>query len=227
MKNTVITIGSTKGGTGKSTIAANLAINLSMLKKKVVCIDADAQKSLSMFMTIRKLNNGASRHPAIAAKIPFTAIDTQFCIQPTLHETVPKIDTDIVLLDVGGFDNIVTRSAFVCTDILIVPVVVGNFDLWALEKIVQVIIEAKKLNPKLSVFFVLNRMRDTNLSKATLAELEKLSAFAPVLATLKERVALPEAACKGLSVVEYAAPNDLASSEFFTLTTRLLKKIEG
>ncbi|MCV3414633.1 ParA family protein, partial [Campylobacter lari] len=49
----IISICNEKGGSGKSTIAINLAIELAK-KEKVLVIDADPQQSINTFISIRK-----------------------------------------------------------------------------------------------------------------------------------------------------------------------------
>ena len=46
---TVITIASLKGGTGKTTVAVNLALALAVVGKKVLVVDCDANNNLTDF----------------------------------------------------------------------------------------------------------------------------------------------------------------------------------
>src|SRR5688572_9284977 len=53
--NVIITVGGSKGGTGKSTIACHLAVLRATSGKKVLLVDADEQQSAKLFSTQRKL----------------------------------------------------------------------------------------------------------------------------------------------------------------------------
>ena len=58
----IVLIGSEKGGTGKSTIACNLAVALALAGRDVVIIDADPQSSAARWSERR-----AAQHPDRAA----------------------------------------------------------------------------------------------------------------------------------------------------------------
>lgn len=63
---------------------------------------------------------------------------------------------DHVVIDVGGRDTGSFRSALTITDQLMVPVQPRTFDVWAMESLVQLIDEAKLVNPNLHAQVVLN-----------------------------------------------------------------------
>jgi chromosome partitioning protein len=50
----ILTIGGIKGGNGKSTIATNLAVMRSCESKDILLVDADEQKSSTIFAAIRR-----------------------------------------------------------------------------------------------------------------------------------------------------------------------------
>ncbi len=75
----IISIVSTKGGVGKTTLTANLAGNLYQQDKKVLMIDADPQPSLSSYYKITKQANGGLTEVFVdPAKINDCISETQY-----------------------------------------------------------------------------------------------------------------------------------------------------
>ena len=49
----IISVCNEKGGSGKTTIALNIAVKLGLLKEDTLLIDADPQRSIEVFTNIR------------------------------------------------------------------------------------------------------------------------------------------------------------------------------
>ena len=91
----ILTVGNTKGGVGKTTIAVNLAILRASTGRDVLLVDADAQGSASVFSEIRAELNGRSGYTVVG--LHGSAVRTQVRqLAPKYHE---------VVIDVGGNDT--------------------------------------------------------------------------------------------------------------------------
>jgi chromosome partitioning protein len=119
----VITVANQKGGVGKTTIATNLAAMYAVKGYKTLLIDTDKQSSS---MTFR-----ASR-PEDRPKINAVQIT-----KPTVHKDVSSFNADYVIIDAGGRDNAVYRSAIFASDILIIPIGASPYDIWSTEDTFQ------------------------------------------------------------------------------------------
>lgn len=140
-------IGNLKGGTGKTTSAANLAYSFSTFGKKVLAVDLDPQSNLTSFFT--KVNQsgftvrnvladpGHSRKAVYRSKFPEIDIikgDTGLQEKDVkdvtvLSEALHLISDqyDICIIDTRpAFENI-TQSALYAADYLITPVCLDNF----------------------------------------------------------------------------------------------------
>lgn len=141
-----ISIISTKGGVGKTTLTANLAGYLAHLGHKVLLVDADPQPSLSSYYTINKLSNFGlvelfHRPEQINQCLSQTAIcdliysnDNENILQNWLltqadgrfrlkkaftHLNKPY---DYILIDTQGAQGILQDSAVIASDVLLSPI---------------------------------------------------------------------------------------------------------
>lgn len=106
----IITVGGTKGGIGKSTLTWNLAHSFKELGKTVTIIDLDFQQTLFFINQIRGTDT-------------FTVLQPQ-TVEALMQELLKPISmqTDITLIDVGGFDSDLNRTALDFSNKILIPI---------------------------------------------------------------------------------------------------------
>ncbi|HNJ43688.1 MAG TPA: AAA family ATPase, partial [Acidobacteriota bacterium] len=130
----IITVGGIKGGSGKTTIATHLAILRATAGKDVVLVDADDQETASDFTLLR---NERSQGEAGYSCIKLNG--------PAVRTEVLRIKSkyDDVIIDTGGRDTTSQRAALTASDLLLVPFVPRTFDIWTVEKVVNLVEELR------------------------------------------------------------------------------------
>lgn len=147
----VVVVANEKGGTGKTTIATNLAILRAQQGADVLLVDADPQGSASEFVRVRE-------DEQVCPTITSVAVSGRG-VSSEVRKLIPKYQ-DIVI-DAGGRDSAGLRSALVVADVLIVPFLAGQYDVWAVEAMDMVVGEALGLNSEMKPFLLMNK-QDTN-----------------------------------------------------------------
>lgn len=192
-----LVIGGIKGGTGKTTLATNLAYMRSATGKRVLLVDADEQKSASAWSDQR-----------VGMKI-----DTQWTtIQLSgmyLFSDLEKLakNYDDVIVDTGGRDNSSQRSALTIADVFLMPFRPKAFDIWTLGSIRKLLCEVVATNPRLKPLAILNQSEansqaDIEEAKAIISECRELTCLPMVIGARKS---FGNAATEGLSVMELNA----------------------
>lgn len=222
----VITICNEKGGSGKSTMAVNLAFRFAK-DYNLLLIDTDSQRSIEAFTTIRADNNVEST---------FT---TATKLGSALMQEIKllKEQYELVLIDTGGRDSKETRQALILSNVVIVPCIASQFDIAVLDKMISILLEVKMtINPDLKVFFVLSRattnlflsQKNTSLRdylSENLKENEAGSDFILLDSVLHEREAYKNAVIEGLSIFELCKESDKAYIEFEAFYQEILKHL--
>ena len=214
----IIMLASSKGGVGKSTIACNLAVNLSKYRKNVILLDADVNQTSSKFDNLRTEMGHMPEFVCISSSTP------------TLHKICASEQIqdgyDVVIIDGEGADTKTFRSGVKAADIILIPVPPSPADLWESEEVISRIDQEKDENVK--VFGVVNKKHiNASINKevsAVFCEFEKEYDIHFLQEELSNRIQYSYTFGNGLSVVEQNKSVD-AKIEFDALTERILEEI--
>lgn len=201
----ILISGGTKGGSGKTTIATNLAIMRAAQGRDVLLIDADDQETASDFTILRNERMGG--------KAGYTSIKlTGAAVRTETLRLASKYDD--IIIDAGGRDTVSQRAALTVSDVLLVPFVPRSFDIWTIEKVSDLIKEIQPVNPKLRGFTFLNRADAAGPDNADAAkELEGVEGLIFLDTPLVYRKAFGKAAAQGVAVTELKPADEKAIQE--------------
>jgi chromosome partitioning protein len=187
----VIVIAHQKGGVGKSTVAANLAVEIDK-KTTLNVVDLDTQKSLSYFNSLRK-ESGLKEFNITNANS-----------SEELKKLINK-NEDVLLIDVGGFDSDVNRIAMLGADLIITPVSDSGVELVGLLAFRNILRDIREHRQDLVASVLLNRIHPsatTSLDSITNFINENCE-FSKLNSVLRDRVDYKHAFDSGKSVIEY------------------------
>lgn len=213
----IVTIGNTKGGVGKTTLAIQVALSRALAGRDVWLIDGDRQGTSQTAVAIR---SEAGRKPGIAC--------SQYADGPVLRAQVQQQGRkfDDIIIDAGGRDSTALRAALVLSDVLLVPFQPRSVDVWALADISALLEEVRSLRDGLRAYAVLN-CADPGNASADNADAAAALADHPQLARLdapvRRRKAFANAVGQGLSVEELVPRDAKACEELATLVHMLFE----
>jgi chromosome partitioning protein len=209
MAGTVITIAQQKGGAGKTTLCAHLALAWALSGKRVAVIDIDPQASLSAWHAMRREQLEGD------SAFDFHAV-TGWRVQGEVERQARE--HDVVLIDGPPHAETEARISVRAADLVVVPVQPSPMDVWATKPTLDLAKQEKK-----PVLLVLNRVPPrANLTDAMLEKLAELGAPIAV-SRIGNRVALANAMAEGRSVHE-VAPGSRAAEEIHALAREILRK---
>ena len=209
----VVAVAQQKGGSGKSTIAANLAAVLAGGGRRVALLDTDPQGSVTRWHEERR-RRGDGRatslffdHPS-GWRVP-TALDRL------------RRQQDLIVLDTPPHAGTDAKLAIRAADLVLMPLQPSPADLWASEGTRRLAAEERRpLRALLNRVPAQGKMRDR--VAAALAEQE----VALLEQSLGNRAQFGAAFLEGLSVAE-AAPRSTAAAEVRALAAAVVALANG
>jgi chromosome partitioning protein len=203
----VITVAQQKGGTGKTTLTANLAAALAQ-SRRVAVLDIDPQKSLARWHELRRVR------PDSASALTLCDVSGWRLAAELEHL---RRSHDVVLIDSPPQIDTDARLAVRAADIVLVPVQPSPPDVWAAEGTLK--LAAAESRP---ARIVLNRVPPASRLRETV-EADLAARHLPLLrAVLGNRTGFASAFAEGLGVTE-AAPRSTAATELRALLAELLE----
>lgn len=206
MNPTIILVGGEKGGTGKTTIATNLATLRARAGRDVLLIDTDAQGSAAMWAQVRA-EEGA-RPTITCVQVHGKGVAAE------VRKLAPRFDD--VVIDSGGRDSIELRQAMLVANVMVIPARPSQFDLHGIVATDRVVSDAKGFNASLRALVVINCATAHATSTDALdmaAVIRDIPGLTLARSVIKDRVSFRRAARDGLCVAEYLPQDNSAIDE--------------
>ncbi len=207
----IILIGSQKGGCGKSTLAINIAAELTRLSEDLVLVDVDRQLTASRWAQDR----GESDLAEITCVAQFDNIKN------TLESLNEKYK--FVIVDVAGRDSRELRAGMLAADILLTPIRPSQADLDTLPSLTEIVSQAKDLNEGLECKAVLTlasanpHVIEAKEAKEFLADFPE---FQLCKSIIRDRKAYRDSLSEGAGVIDWK--DNKAKAEIQLLVQELI-----
>jgi chromosome partitioning protein len=211
MAGLIIGVVGKKGGSGKTTVAVNLAGALAELFPEVLVIDSDPQGTALTWRAAA----GDTGFPVQVIGLP------QAVIHQEASKFAQKYDAVVIDSPSGYQDEQIQRSVMLASSLVVIPVQPSAVDIWSARDTAALVAQAKLYNPDLKAHLLVSRAQPrTRLSQEAREALESLSL--PVFqSTISQRIGLAEAPLYGKLILHYA--NNPAAAEFRSLVREILE----
>jgi chromosome partitioning protein len=217
-----VTVAQQKGGSGKTSLAAHLAVAWSNPSKsesggageplKVIALDLDPQESLAKWFDVRTAR-GESAGPLEVRRASGWRFTSE--LQRAQREA------DVVILDLPPGAEGPTAAAIRVSDLVVVPLQLSPMDLWATGPTIE-LAQRTGVEPVL----VLNRVPARARLNDEVIAAAKTAKWQMATATLGNRVLFAASLLSGKGVTE-EAPGSLAAAEMRLLARELMAKTKS
>ncbi|MFZ4539733.1 ParA family partition ATPase [Propionivibrio sp.] len=200
----IIAIINEKGGTGKSTIATNLATALHRQGQRVVLIDADQQGTA---------RDWRAASPEDADLPPVVAIDRH----QMLASSLAGVLADIAIIDAPAKAESMAAAIIRAAHVALVVIQPSAADIWASAAAVKLIQAKRAIGGEIQAAFVINRASgNTTISKTIIdGAWNDYEGIEQLTATIGNRVVFANAMAAGLSVLDMT--DTIAKTEIFNI----------
>ena len=214
----IISLLNLKGGVGKTTLCINLASMFKKKKMKPLVIDLDPQKSASMWAQQK-----GSDFPIDVLPLSLESGPTKF--KKELDACILEYTPSVLLIDNPPELDSTSQCSCLLSDLVLIPVSPSPLDIWAAEKAIQVVKEARLERkgglPK-ALFLPSKLQVGTVIGKELLKTLKEFKE--KITPPVYQRVSMVESAIAGTTIDNYA-PDGPSHKEFANLFKFVYKQM--
>lgn len=198
MQGKVLVAATSKGGAGKSTTIACLALYWHTAGRKVALVDSDPNQTLTRWHS----KGGA------LSRLPLRTQLDEHAMIPTVAELAAE--HDLVLVDCAGFGNQAMVFAIGASDVVLIPVMTDEANVFEALRTRKVVESASRLTRRQIVArTLLCRVKRAGVVDHTREQLSSLG-LEPLTAAMNDRVLFQEATFYGSSPTVLAPSSSAA-----------------
>lgn len=206
----IIAVVGNKGGTGKTTLALNLAAGLAARGETVVIVDADPQQSAYQWRLTGAEDNGLPDVVAAAMGLPKTV------------QALREANAHVVIDCPPSIKAPQAEQALRLAEHALVPVQPSPMDLWATTHIAKVIEQLRPDNPRLRALIVMSQLEPRTMLSRLMPDAARELDLPVATAGIRRRSIHRHCALEGRSVFQAGKRGREAADEIHQLLTELL-----
>ncbi|MEE9911715.1 MAG: ParA family protein [Deltaproteobacteria bacterium] len=239
-----------KGGVGKTTCALNVAVGLTLLKKKVLVIDFDPQAHLTYSLgldahdlagTIYSVMKGTvplacavmeiKGMKVLPANLDLARLETEMTALPKKESILANhlgqvSDVQYVVIDCPPAAGLLTINALVACQEVYIPLQMEFLALKGMSRLLALIEEVKKkFNKDAPTYRVIPTRYDSRkrLNNAIMDKVRERFGARVFKSVIRENIAVAEAPSFGQSIFEYA-PKSHGAEDYLALCREIIRK---
>ena len=246
----ILSIINHKGGVGKTTTSVNLSAGLSLLGKKVLVIDLDAQANLSYNLGLDHLSECTIYHAlrgsieqlpiypvqgkenlwAVPAHLSLGSIEIEihqkqgreFLLKNLIKNCAT--DYDYIIIDCPPAISLLTLNALIASTEVIIPIEADGFALHGILKLESIIDQIRRsANPELNILGLLITRYDKRktLSREVEVVLHNNPKYNLLQPSIRTNIALSEASLNRQDIFSYA-PHSAGAMDYLELCKNII-----
>lgn len=208
----VISILNQKGGSGKTTIAINLARAYQLMGHSVLLVDSDKQGSS------RDWQSADENNP-----LPLLVLD-----KVSIDKDIKKVigQYDYIIIDGSPQATEIAVAAIRASDFILIPMQPSPFDIWASSNLIELVKQGMTNDQNLQAGIVLTRLVKNTKIGNEISQIIHDFELHVLSSTIGQRTCYPYSASLGKTIFDTERASSEPVSEINTLANEIIKLIK-